>query len=92
MALNDNIIAIERFAAVTVKDGFGREVMTLRMAEFIEAITAQANQNKLTIGNGSPEGVFSANPGAQYVDEDAFAGSNSYVKLAGSGNTGWTLM
>ena len=88
----NRLIAIERFATVTVTDAFGNEVMSLRMAEFIESITAQANQNKLLNGSGSPEGVISAEPYQMYIDFDASAGSNLYVKLAGSGSTGWTIV
>lgn len=40
-------------------------------------------------GNGSPEGVITANPGAVYRDLDGGAGVTLWVKESGSGNTGW---
>jgi len=92
MALNDNLIAPERYATVTITDAFGNQVMSLRLAEFLEAIAAQANQNKLVDGTGSPEGVLSASPNQMYIDTNAAAGSNLYVKIAGSGSTGWTIV
>lgn len=92
MALNDQITAMERFSTVTVNDQLGSPVMTLRMAEFIEAITLQVNQNIPTSGTGSPEGVVTAEPNKQYFDTAAAAGSNSYFKKTGSGNTGWQLV
>jgi len=92
VALNDNITPIERFTAVTVTDAGDNNVMSLRMAEFIEAITAQINQNTPTSGTGSPEGVVIAEPFKTYLDTAAAAGSNYYIKKTGSGNTGWQLV
>lgn len=92
MALNDTISSIERFTSITVIDDQGNNVMTLRMAEFIEAITAQVNQNITIDGTGSPEGVVTAQPRKTYLDTAAAAGSNFYVKKTGSGNTGWQLV
>jgi len=88
MALNDNITAIERFTAVTVADAGDNNVMSLRMAEFIEAVTAQVNQNIPTSGTGSPEGVVTAEPFKFYLDT---AADDLYYKKTGSGNTGWAL-
>lgn len=92
MALNDPITAIERFASVSVMDDLGNTVMTLRMAEFLEAITLQVNQNIPTSGTGSPEGVVTAEPFKTYLDTAAAAGSNYYIKSTGSGSTGWVLV
>jgi hypothetical protein len=39
------------------------------------------------IGNGSPEGVVTAAPGARYYDRVSML---QYVKLTGTGNTGWS--
>lgn len=92
MALNDQITPIERFTEVTVKDQFGNSVMTLQMAELIEAIVMQVNQNIPLSGTGSPEGVLVAEPFKTYLDTAAAAGSNFYIKKTGSGNTGWQLV
>jgi len=92
MALNDPITSIERFTAIAVLDDRGDAVMTLRMSEFLEAVTMQVNQNIPTSGTGSPEGVVTAEPFKVYFDTAAAAGSNQYFKKTGSGNTGWQLV
>ena len=91
MALNDSITAPERFTAI-VRDELGNQVMTLRMAEFIDAITLQVNQNIPISGTGSPEGVVTAQPFKQYLDTAAAAGSNLYIKKTGSDENGWQLV
>ncbi len=92
MAINDPITAIERFTAIAVLDDRGDAVMTLRMDEFIRAITLQVNQNTPISGTGSPEGVVTAEPLKNYLDTAAAAGSNFFVKKTGAGNTGWQLV
>lgn len=92
MALNDQITSIERFTAIAVLDDRGDAVTTLRMDEFLRAITLQVNQNIPTSGTGSPEGVVTAEPFKTYLDTAAAAGSNYYVKKTGSGSTGWQLV
>jgi len=92
MALNDNITSVERFTAIAVLDDRDNAVMTLRMAEFLEAITLQVNQNIPLSGTGSPEGVVTAEPFKTFLDTAAAAGSNFYVKKTGSGDTGWQLV
>jgi hypothetical protein len=42
-----------------------------------------------TAGNGSPEGVVTANKGSTYRRFDGAAASCFYVKESGTGNTGW---
>jgi hypothetical protein len=42
-----------------------------------------------TAGNGSPEGVVTANKGSTYRRFDGGAASCFYVKESGTGNTGW---
>lgn len=91
MALNDAITSPERFTAI-INDDSGNMVMTLRMAEFIDAITQQVNQNIPVSGTGSPEGVLVAEPLKSYLDTAAASGSNLYVKKTGAGNTGWILV
>ena len=92
MAINDPITAIERFTAIAVLDDRGDAVMTLRMDEFLRAITLQVNQNITINGTGSPEGVVTAEPFKTYLDTAAAAGSNFFVKKTGAGNTGWQLV
>ena len=92
MAINDPITAIERFTAIAVLDDRGNAVMTLRMDEFLRAVTLQINQNIPISGTGSPEGVVIAEPLKNYLDTAAAAGSNFFVKKTGSGNTGWQLV
>lgn len=50
--------------------------------------SAWHNQTQLS-GSGSPEGVITANVGAQYVRTDGGPGTYLYVKVSGTGNTGW---
>lgn len=38
-------------------------------------------------GEGSPEGVVTAEPGSRYYDT---VGDDHYIKASGSGNTGWS--
>lgn len=92
MALNDTITPIERFNTVVLLDDEGNAKMTLRMAEFLEAITAQVNQNIPLSGTGTPEAAVIAEPFKTYLDTAAAAGSNYYIKKTGSGNTGWQLV
>ena len=40
-------------------------------------------------GNGSPEGVITANVGSRYRRKDGGAVTSFYVKESGIGNTGW---
>jgi hypothetical protein len=40
-------------------------------------------------GSGSPQGVITANPGSRYVNVGGGAGTTTYVKETGTGNTGW---
>jgi len=91
MALNENIVPIERFSAIAVLNDRGEVVSTLRMTEFLEAITRQVNQSITINGTGSPEGVVTAQPFKSYLDTAAAAGSNFYIKKTGSGSTGWQL-
>lgn len=38
------------------------------------------------VGNGSPEGVVTANPGTIYLDDST---GDLWIKRTGVGNTGW---
>lgn len=45
---------------------------------------------KISQGNGSPEGVVTAEVGSLYLRTDGGATTTLYVKTSGTGNTGWT--
>ena len=40
-------------------------------------------------GNGTPEGVVTANVGSLFLRQNGGAGTTLYVKESGAGNTGW---
>ncbi|GGA72713.1 hypothetical protein GCM10011490_24370 [Pseudoclavibacter endophyticus] len=43
-------------------------------------------------GTGSPEGVVAAPPGTYYTDQLGTAGMWRWLKIAGTGTTGWTIV
>ncbi len=49
-----------------------------------------ALDERFKTGEGSPEGVVTANPGCIYQRTDGGASTSLYVKTSGTGNTGWT--
>jgi len=77
------IISPERFSKIT-QDNY----MTHQMAEFIESVARQVNNNTTASGSGSPEGVLQAEPNKIYIDTTA---NTIYYKKTGSGVTGWQL-
>lgn len=48
-----------------------------------------AHPTSILTGAGTPAGVLSAQPGAQYMNSSGGAGTTLYVKESGTGNTGW---
>ncbi len=82
------VIAIERNSQLVDRNGY----LTLRGAEWVEAITTQVNLNTVLSGTGSPEGVVEAEPTRLYMDDSGTAGNILYVKKSGTGNTGWILV
>lgn len=82
------VIAIERNSQLVDRNGY----LTLRGAEWAEAITTQVNLNTVLSGTGSPEGVVEAEPTRLYMDDSGTAGNILYVKKSGTGNTGWILV
>ena len=83
----DVIITPERFASFVDSNG----QPTQRGAEYLESLTRQVNTSAITAGTGSPEGVVIGTPGETYVDTAGAPGSTQYVKVTGTGNTGWSL-
>jgi len=75
--------------SVPVVDAEGRPTEALQM--FSEEL---ANM-QLIIGTGSPEGIFVARQGRQYMDQTGSAGACLYIKLlpdiAGDKRFGWVL-
>lgn len=43
-------------------------------------------------GTGSPEGVRAASPGAEFIDINATLGARKWLKVTGTGNTGWKVV
>lgn len=43
-------------------------------------------------GTGSPEGAVTASPGATYTDTAGTCGAWQWVKVSGTGNTGWQVV
>ena len=82
------IIALDRFTSWLDNNGMPTE----RAAEWCEAITREVNLNTPIEGSGSPEGVIIANPRQRYMDTSGAAGSISYIKQSGTGDTGWILV
>lgn len=64
----------------------GVAAITQIYTDFAEADTAQ----QIT-GTGQPNGVVTGVVGQKYVDTAATAGAVEWVKVSGSGNTGWVV-
>lgn len=58
------------------------------LRRIVRAVNALDDVAVLT-GEGSPEGVVTANVGRVYTRTDGGAGTTLYVKESGTGNTGW---
>ena len=43
-------------------------------------------------GTGQPNGVVSASPGSTYTDTAVTCGAVKWIKMGGTGNTGWTVL
>ena len=43
-------------------------------------------------GTGQPNGVVSASPGSTYTDTAVTCGAAKWIKMRGTGNTGWTVI
>lgn len=79
-----------------------RDLARLKQAISIEANTIvlqkptmvrgplQLNGVTIFTGNGSPEGVITANIGSMFLRLNGGSGSTLYVKESGTGSTGWS--
>lgn len=66
--------------------------LTVKLYDLFRAFAAAINDHEdrsVLTGNGSPEGVVTANVGRLYTRKDGGAGTVLYVKESGTGNTGW---
>lgn len=55
-----------------------------------KTVTGQVLSSSIGLaGTGSPEGVVSANPGTPYTDNTGGIFTGFWLKITGTGNTGW---
>lgn len=60
---------------------------------FANGVVELFNNVTISTGDGSPNGVVTANVGSVYLQIDATGGANTiWMKLSGTGNTGWALV
>jgi len=67
------------------------DVVTARavvVAPYVQIVTPVGTAT-ISGGNGSPEGVVTANVGSLYMRLDGGALTSLYVKETGTGDTGW---
>lgn len=61
--------------------------------QFLTDILLGSDNIKITVGEGSPEGVITAPIGSLYLNSTASGGDTvAYVKGSGVGNTGWSAL
>lgn len=66
--------------------GFDQSLVTLNPA------VALTQESTLLVGTGSPEGTFPAPVGWMFQQLDGVAGGVLWVKISGTGTTGWQLL
>ena len=75
---------------VPVVDDQGRPTQRLQL--FSEELVNM----QLIIGTGSPEGIYQARQGREYMDTDGIPGTIKYIKLlpdiGGDRSLGWSLL
>lgn len=77
--MNDDIVKVAAEGIVTIPDG---SVTSAKLAPAVSSL--------LTItGSGQPNGVVTGTVGQKYIDTAATAGAVEWMKMSGSGNTGW---
>lgn len=64
-------------------------LMTLPWLQWLTALVEAVATGVPLRGEGSPEGVVTADVGRLYVRTDGGAGTVLYVKESGAGSTGW---
>ena len=84
----ETIIEPERFNSLVDEGG----KPTQRSAEYMEAVTRQANFSMVLTGSGTPEASVDASPTRLYMDTAGGSGTILYIKQTGNGNTGWVLV
>jgi hypothetical protein len=60
-----------------------------RQGPFPEELPANVSPSQPLSGHGSPESAVPGNPGCTYKDLD---GTNLWLKMAGTGTSGWKLV
>ena len=67
-------------------------IMSLQMRYFVQEVSSQS----IIIGSGSPDGIYEANQGRDYMDEDGAPGAVKYVKqkvaIGGNSKLGWVAI
>ena len=56
-----------------------------------EAVSLQLIGGRELYGTGSPEGVVTATPGTEYLDTAGTCGAWRWIKVSGTGTTGWKV-
>ena len=67
------------------------EVTGMTPDRISQEITTEIDKLKILRGVGSPEGRTSAPVGSIYTDSEATNGALRWIKVYGSGNTGWRV-
>lgn len=62
------------------------------MRAWIDSVTELLNFLDFAEGNGSPEGVVTANKKKIYFNNTGSAGTLVYIKTTDTGNTGWVAI
>ena len=74
--------------AISDADG----MMTSQMRYFAQEIFNQS----IIVGSGSPDGIYSANQGREYMDENGALGAVKYIKqkaaIGGDSKLGWVVI
>ena len=60
------------------------------MRKILSALQILGNDVIVRAGNGSPEGVVTANQGSLFLRLDGSVNTSLYVKTSGQASTGWT--
>lgn len=77
----------------TTDDTYNLGGSSLRISNgYIKQLRPGSGNLIWTAGAGSPEGVLTAPIGSLYARNDGGAGTSLYLKISGTGNTGWVAI
>jgi hypothetical protein len=65
------------------------EAQTTTIIGYGTTLNHRKGSTETIVGDGTPEGAVTANPGSLFQRRDGGAGTGLYVKESGTGNTGW---